>query len=520
MASVQTPSYGGRYLKLTVVEERTNISDNTSTIRWTLESIGGSSDYYTIYNWGVWINGQEIYGQQTTSWNSYAFPASKGSRTGTITIKHNDDGSHGAIGFTLRGCVYYNRSNDYNGSVSLTTIARASQPSCITYPNTTSNVGNLGNKITIHMNRKSGSFTHTVKYAWGNKSGTIATGVTDNVAWEIPKNFADNIPNSTNGTGTITVDTYNGGEKIGSKSVNFTANVPDTAEFKPSISNVELSEANGVPSSIGNFVQYKSKIKGTISASGAYSSSISSYSVSFNGELFNSSTFTTGVISTVNPKINVTIKDSRGRTASYSKTITVLEYRTPTINTFSSHRNANDTSKLDVVFNCDIYNLNNKNTKSFTFCYRKRGENNYTNVTIDSSKITSKANGNKTTYSANYAIVTSDPNSSYDTKIIIKDIFDTIPSVEAFVNTIFKFINISKDKKYFAVGKLHEKDGYNEKAIPEIYYENILRVSGDYEGKVLSCPQIQDGMITFNSSTNNLEFTINGSVYQIAISKK
>ena len=117
MASVQTPSYGGRYLKLTVVEESTSTADNTSTIRWTLESIGGSSTYYTIYNWGVWINGQEIYGQQTTSWNSYAFPASTGSRTGTITIKHNDDGSHGAIGFTLRGCVYYNQTNNYYGSV-------------------------------------------------------------------------------------------------------------------------------------------------------------------------------------------------------------------------------------------------------------------------------------------------------------------------------------------------------------------------------------------------------------------
>ena len=91
MASVQTGSYGGRYLKLTVVEESTSVVNNTSTLRWTLESIGGSTSYYTIYNWGVWVNGQQIYGTQTTGWSSYAFPAAKGSTTGTITVPHNDD---------------------------------------------------------------------------------------------------------------------------------------------------------------------------------------------------------------------------------------------------------------------------------------------------------------------------------------------------------------------------------------------------------------------------------------------
>ena len=89
MASVQTSSYEGRYLKLTVVEESYSIANNTSTVRWTLESIGGATTYYTIYNWGVWVNGQQIYGTQTTGWSTYQFPAKTGSVTGTITIAHN-----------------------------------------------------------------------------------------------------------------------------------------------------------------------------------------------------------------------------------------------------------------------------------------------------------------------------------------------------------------------------------------------------------------------------------------------
>ena len=87
MASVQTSSYDGRYLKLTVVEESYSIANNTSTVRWTLESIGGSVNYYTIFNWGVWVNGQQIYGTQTTNWNSYAFPAATGSPAPSLWIR-------------------------------------------------------------------------------------------------------------------------------------------------------------------------------------------------------------------------------------------------------------------------------------------------------------------------------------------------------------------------------------------------------------------------------------------------
>jgi len=48
MASIQTSSYDGRYLKLTVIEESYSIADNTSTVKWVLESLGGNSNYYNI----------------------------------------------------------------------------------------------------------------------------------------------------------------------------------------------------------------------------------------------------------------------------------------------------------------------------------------------------------------------------------------------------------------------------------------------------------------------------------------
>ena len=122
MASIQTSSYDGRYLKLTVIEESYSIPNNTSTLRWTLESIGGNSNYYSIYQWGVTINNQIIYTTQNTEWNTQKFPAKKGSSTGIIIVQHNPDGTAPDVNFTLKGSVYYNRNNSYSGSVSLTPL--------------------------------------------------------------------------------------------------------------------------------------------------------------------------------------------------------------------------------------------------------------------------------------------------------------------------------------------------------------------------------------------------------------
>lgn len=137
MASVQTSSYGGRYLKLTVWEDSTNVAGNYSTVKWKLESIGGSVAYYTIYNWGVWVNGQEIYETQTTTYTSHNFPAAKGTREGSIRVNHNADGTAGNVSFKLKGSVYYNRNKEYNGSISLTRIYRTPSYTSINASNIT-----------------------------------------------------------------------------------------------------------------------------------------------------------------------------------------------------------------------------------------------------------------------------------------------------------------------------------------------------------------------------------------------
>lgn len=445
--------------------------------------------------------------------------------TTTHTVYHNADGTKSisvSDTFNMQATISgtYVSSITASATITLDTIPRASQPSCITYPNTTQNIGNLGDTITIHMNRASSSFTHTVKWAWGSSSGTIATNVGDNCQWTIPKSFANAVTNGTSGTGTISVDTYNGSTKIGTKSVNFTANIPNTSEFQPSISSVALEEMGSVPASFGFYVQKLSKIKGTITASGAYGSTISSYTTTINNETFTTAQWTTSLLSVVNPTLKVVVKDSRGRSATYQTTLTALKYDVPTINSFAAYRNSSNNALIDLVFSCSIYKLNTKNTKRFVFYYKKKTDAQYTSVEVSNANITSVESGNVVIYSANFSIVSSDSSASYDAYLEAIDSFNTIPSNSTFINTVFKLLNISANKTAFAIGKLHEVAGSIENALPQINYENIHRVEGNYDGLVLSCPSIEDGKLVYNSTDNTLELEIGNNTYAISLQLK
>ena len=209
--TVNSSGYEGRYVKLTWSATQ-SVANNNSTISWELKGAGkGQAGWYMSGGFYVEIAGNVVCNWSTDTRIKLYDGTSIAS--GSLTIGHNDDGSRSFSVNIQAGIYTYARNCSGSGSFALNTIARASQPSCITYPNNTQNVGDIGGSFYIHMNKKA-NFKHTVRYAWGNLSDTIATNVVDNVQWTIPLNFANQIPNSTSGWGTIYVDTYNGSTKI------------------------------------------------------------------------------------------------------------------------------------------------------------------------------------------------------------------------------------------------------------------------------------------------------------------
>lgn len=134
----------------------------------------------------------------------------------TKRVYHNADGTKSFaltasidLKLTLSG-TYYGTVTVPTQTYTLDTIPRASQPSL------SASSRNFGQSVTIYTNRASSSFTHTLRYAFGSTSGTIATGAGTSYSWTIPTNLMNQIPNATSGKITIYCDTYSGSSKIGS----------------------------------------------------------------------------------------------------------------------------------------------------------------------------------------------------------------------------------------------------------------------------------------------------------------
>ncbi|CYW27366.1 phage structural protein [Streptococcus suis] len=300
-------------------------------------------------------------------------------------VGHNADGTKSAgIGLNSNmSNISYGTLNFGNASGNwvhgLTTIPRSSSVSV--------SPGVIGSALTININRQSSSFKHIVRYAWGNKSGTIATNVDTSTTWTIPLDFANDIPNSTSGTGTIYVDTYSGSTKTGTQQVAFIANVP--ASMKPTFSGVTLTDTNGAARSLlsgNNFLQIISNIQVNFNgASGSYSSTITGYKAEIvNRNLVtNSNGGTLGIMNfSGSATIRASVVDSRGRWSdTRDVTINVIEYFAPVLS-FTAQRTRQTPNIIQIVRNAKIASItlsgSQKNIMTLSFKVAPLGSASYT----------------------------------------------------------------------------------------------------------------------------------------------
>ena len=367
MASVQTSKYDGRYLKLTVTEESTSIEINTSTIKWLLESIGGNSNYYNIYDCKVTVNGQVVYGPVTKTWDSKVFPAAKGSTSGTLTVAHNADGTAPNVSFTLRGSVYYNNPQNYSDSIPLTTIPRASSITVLD--------ANIGSSTNITINKASSNFTTTLYYkASGQNSWTKIVDKTSNqvYGWTVPTSFYCLFPNSKTIACQFYAETYLDGNYVGTSSI-ITAIF--TATGIPTINSIAAIDTNSTTINLtgnsANMVRYASNVKITVSASGVNSASISSIKV-------NGTTASSGVVtfnSCTTNSFEIAVTDSRGYTRTQIKTMTMINYVPLTLSA-SIVRNLPTDGKIKISYSGNYFNGSfgsQSNTLTVQYRYKLKG---------------------------------------------------------------------------------------------------------------------------------------------------
>lgn len=376
-------------------------------------------------------------------------------------VYHNQDGTKSITVSANFTSTPWGWNKTISASAELPTIPRASTPSV-------TGTLQLGSEITINANRASDSFIHNLYYSWGSQiqNKRFATGIGASTTWTIPKDLADHIPNGTSGTLFIICETYKQADNdeltlIGTKTINVTVEVPNTAEFKPSISQIALSEAvNGIFEKFGTYIQNQSKVNCSITAQGAYSSTIKIYKVVVNGSTYNEKSFTTDFLKLAGTNtISVTITDSRGRTATDTAEFEVLAYDGPTITKFIANRcfedgtldDEGEFAKVEII--ATMPSLNKKNTYSYVFQYRDIDEDQFTQYEIE---MTEEKTDTLITISGSF-VIAADGNNSFDYMFEVSDTFLKANKVKG-IDTVFQLINFNASGKGMAFGKVSEKD--------------------------------------------------------------
>ena len=313
-----------------------NVSKNQSTITMTLyvhrDSYGPS--WNTKCDAYMQLDGSKVMTYDGsfnigTSWVKIGSTVSK-------TVTHNANGTK-TISlkgfFDSQGLTSKLDNLTVSGNVTLKTIPRASS-----FTLSTSTVTAGSTNMTVNIDRASSSFTHTVQWKLGSHTKSI-TGVGSSASYTIPESWLDAIPNSTSGTGTVTVTTYNGSTKIGSASKSFT--VKAASDVVPSFTGITFTRVDGkVPTDWGIYVRTKSKVTVKITgAAGVYGSTIKSYSISGGGYSGTAASLTTGFLNTAGTvTFTAKITDSRGRTATKTASITVTDYAPPVLSSVAGFR--------------------------------------------------------------------------------------------------------------------------------------------------------------------------------------
>lgn len=428
-------------ISLEVVAKSYDITNNRTPVQYTLKidrpyAISSSaSKNYTVKIGAKTISGTTVIGGSGT----------KTIATGTVNVDHNADGTKIVnCSFSLE--VEITWSGVYNGTISnsdnftLPTIPRGTTPEI-------ASSATLGDEIQIKLPRHSSTFTHTVKYSIGGESGTIVENAGVSANWSIPVSLANQITEGTSGKCKITVTTYSIDDVVGTETAYITLKVP--ASIVPSITEVTTQES--ALTDFTRYIQYKSKIDVTVTAKGAYGSTIKSVVSKLDGIIYNGTSFTTDLLQfSGNKNLSTTVTDSRGRTQTVKTSISVVPYTIPKINTFKVYRcdangNVSDSgTNFRIEYDYSVLSLYNENTKSIVLSYESEsafGE-------IDTL----------TEYEASGIYITDASYSadiSYNIKLTITDKFSEVSAVRK-VDTDATTFDIHFSGQGMALGKVAE----------------------------------------------------------------
>lgn len=434
----------------------TDIAGNRSKIRLTLK-------LYSQYNINFSASKSgSLHGLGFTYTGGFSGTGTKTIATRDVWITHNSDGSKSqsfSASFNIQ--ITYSgtwvSSLSVSGTASITAIPRAS---------TLNNFsiyyhlqGGEGNKITLSISRASSSFTHdislmdgsTVLQTWTDQEAPTELTVYSSAVDTLLNRMAD----VTTKTLTLRVQTKSGTTNIGS-AVTRTAIATIHENQEPVLSNISILEyVSGLNAQFGEYVQNKSRLSLSMTASVSRGTTVRSYRIVANGTSYVTRTATTNVLKSAGTNtITFEVTDARGRKKTATRNINVIAYANPQIASLAAER-ATSEGILDdqgthalVKYNMSISSVGSKNTKSFILRYRQNGTDTWASITL--------ANANYS-YNTSRVIGPLNIDKAFDVQLVVKDYFSEANYTTVIPST-FTLINFASSKRGLAFGQTYNDE--------------------------------------------------------------
>lgn len=374
-------------------------------------------------------------------------PSSRPTRSGYTFLYWSGNGGSYQPGSSVS--VTFRQSGfDQTQTIAFSAVWTAYGSTWSTIPNSVQLDG--ATSYTFNVNKASTVDHHTMTFALGTETLTY-TNVNTSQSVTFPTTWQSQIPNASSGTITCRLTSYKANEsQVGSVSTrSVSGEVPTSVVPSVTVSS-ERVNSDATISAWNILLKGFSQIRFTASAAGANGSTVSS--ITFSGpSLSQTSTATaatSGTLSVSGPQTwTITVRDSRGRTASTTYTETVYDYSPPSISTVSASRcdslgTINEASGTYALFNA-VYaysSANSHNTLSVVIDYKLHSGSTWTTLSTSYTSGTNAVIGGGAF----------DADKTYDIRLTITDSLGNSATYSVFLASVQGFaLGLKNDRARF-----------------------------------------------------------------------
>lgn len=339
-----------------------NASTNQSTVTITpqLKTSTNFGSDYRVFN-GAGLSGAGVYGNGVCL---YSFGSNYGSgnylRCGSahdyfrdlgswsFTVSHNANGDAsftvGIYGSVL--AMYFSGTGYTYAQCFIGTVGAKNSSTITIHENAASTIASAPSSIAtretlvLTMRRLAASNYHIATFKYNNSTTLYTSGRFDTqLDFAVPRSWFEDYPSIASLPVTVSVQTYNSsGTAIGSPATaSLTVNAD--ADMKPVVSSGWASLApynTGAVSGITGYVKGYSQAEAAfddtkVDMSNAVGAGIASFSVTCQGETDSYTPYLTPVLASTSVSVVCAVTDTRGRTASETFTLTVMDYAKPVL---------------------------------------------------------------------------------------------------------------------------------------------------------------------------------------------